>query len=128
MNTPAPAASRLGFAALNFDCADPAALAEFWGAVLGRPVSPGALEGDMAVEATDPASGPRFVFHPDPRPETVTNLVRPILITDYYDEEIERVTGLGAKLLEENRLPTVRIADLADPAGNGFYLVSWKSE
>jgi hypothetical protein len=43
-------ASRLIFAALNFDCADPAALANFWGNALGRPVSPGAVAGDMAVD------------------------------------------------------------------------------
>jgi hypothetical protein len=46
------------FAALNFDCADPVALADFWGKVLGRPVSLGALAGDVAVDATDPASRP----------------------------------------------------------------------
>ena len=48
----------LTFAALNIDCADPAALADFWGKALGRPASPGAVAGDMAVDATDPASGP----------------------------------------------------------------------
>jgi predicted enzyme related to lactoylglutathione lyase len=128
MNTSASAPVRLGFAALNFDCDDPAALAEFWGKVLGRPVKPGAVAGDMAVEAADPASGPRLIFHPAPQPEAVTNLLRPILITDYHDEEVERVTGLGAKLLDEARPPAVRIATLADPAGNDFYLVTWKSE
>src|SRR5262245_40337934 len=55
MNATAPAVS-LAFAALNIDCADPPALAHFWGKVLGRPVSPGAVAGDMAVDATDPAS------------------------------------------------------------------------
>jgi Glyoxalase-like domain len=47
----------LSFAALSIDCADPAVLADFWGKALGRPVSPGAVAGDMAVDATDPASG-----------------------------------------------------------------------
>ena len=31
----------LSFAALTIDSADPAALADFWGKALGRPVSPG---------------------------------------------------------------------------------------
>ena len=53
----------LSFAALNIDCADPAALADFWGKILGRPASPGAVAGDMAIDA-DPASGPRMIFHP----------------------------------------------------------------
>ena len=35
----------LSFAALTIDSADPAALADFWGKALGRPVSPGAVAG-----------------------------------------------------------------------------------
>ena len=57
MNATAPAIS-LGFAALNIDCADPAALADFWGKALGRPVSPGAVAGDTAVDATGPTAAP----------------------------------------------------------------------
>src|ERR1700761_2981305 len=107
MNAPAPAAS-LDFAALNIDCADAAALAEFWGKVLGRPVSPGAVAGDMALDATDPASGPRMIFHPVPQPETVRNMLRPVLLTERYDSDIERLTRLGAKQLNETKLPEVR--------------------
>jgi hypothetical protein len=58
----------LSFAALTIDSADPAALADFWGKALGRPVSPGAVAGDVAVDATDPESGPRMIFHPVPEP------------------------------------------------------------
>jgi hypothetical protein len=126
MNTTAPAVS-LGFAALNFDCADPAALADFWGKVLGRPVSPGAVAGDMAVDATDPASGPRLIFHPATAPETGKNTLRPILLTDHYDREIERLTGLGARALNETKLPAARYTTFVDPAGNDFDLVTWQS-
>jgi Glyoxalase-like domain len=127
MNAPAPPVT-LGFAALNFDCADPAALAEFWGKALGRPVSPGAVAGDMAVDVTDPASGPRLIFHPAPEPESVQNKLRPILITDQHDEETDRLTGLGAKRLDEIKLPGLRHSVFADPEGNDFDLVTWKSE
>jgi len=48
----------LSFAALTIDCADPAALADFWGKALGRPVSPGAVAGDTAIDVTGPDSGP----------------------------------------------------------------------
>ena len=41
----------LSFAALTIDASDPAALADFWGKALGRPVSPGAVAGDTAVDA-----------------------------------------------------------------------------
>jgi predicted enzyme related to lactoylglutathione lyase len=118
----------VSFAALNIDCADPAALADFWGNALGRPVSPGAVAGDMAVDATDPASGPRLIFHPVPEPETVTNRLRPILLTDHHDEETERLTGLGAKPLNETKLPAVRQTTFADPEGNEFDLVTWQPE
>jgi Glyoxalase-like domain len=118
----------LSFAALSIDCADPAVLADFWGKALGRPVSPGAVAGDMAVDATDPASGPRLLFHPVPEPETVKNRLRPVLLTDHYDEEAERLTGLGARPLNEIKLPAVRWTTFADPEGNEFDLVTWQPE
>jgi predicted enzyme related to lactoylglutathione lyase len=118
----------LSFAALSIDCADPSALADFWGKALGRPVSPGAVAGDMAVDATDPASGPRLILHPVPEPKTVKNRLRPILLTDHHDEETERLTGLGAKPLNETKLPAVRQTTFADPEGNEFDLVTWRPE
>lgn len=127
MNAPAPALS-LDFAALNIDCADPAALAEFWGKALGRPVSPGAVAGDMAVDATDPAKGPRLIFHGVSEPEAVKNRLRPVLLTEHHDEETERLTGLGAKPLNEIKLPALRHSTFADPEGNDFDLVTWQSE
>jgi len=116
----------LSFAALNIDCADPAALADFWGKALGRPVSPGAVAGDMAVDATDPANGPRLIFHPAPVPEPVKNRLRPILLTDHHQEETERLTGLGARTVSETSLPPVRLTAFADPEGNEFDLVTWQ--
>ena len=127
MNATAPAVS-LGFAALNIDCADPAALADFWGKALGRPVSPGAVAGDMAVDATDPASGPRLIFHAVPEPETARNRLRPVLLTEHHDEETRRLTGLGAKPLNEVKLPALRHSTFADPEGNEFDLVTWQPE
>ncbi len=89
------ATASLSVAALTIDCADPAALAGFWGKALGRPVSPGA------------------------------------------DEEIERLTGLGARPLKETKLPAVRLGlatytvrqtTFADPEGNEFDLVIWQQQ
>jgi predicted enzyme related to lactoylglutathione lyase len=124
------ATSRLSFAALNFDCADPAALANFWGNALGRPVSPGAVAGDMAVDATDPASGPRLVFHPAAGvSETIKSGIRPILFTDNHDEETQRLTRLGATVVApRTQAPGVRLTSFADPEGNGFDLVTFQSE
>jgi hypothetical protein len=121
----------LGVAALTIDCADPAALADFWGKALGRPVSPGAVAGDTSVDATGPENGPRMLLHNVPEPKGM----HLVLITDRYDEEIGRLTGLGARPLNEIKLPpealppgvaAVRQTTFADPEGNEFDLVTWQ--
>jgi predicted enzyme related to lactoylglutathione lyase len=118
----------LSVAALTIDCADPAALADFWGKALGRPVSPGAVAGDTAVDAIDPANGPRMLLHNATEPKTAKNSLHLVLVSDHYDEEIERVTGLGARPLNETKLPAVRWTTFADPEGNEFDLVTWQPE
>jgi len=123
------------FAAFTIDSADPAALADFWGKALGRPVSPGAVAGDMAVDETGPESGPRIILHNPAGPGTAKNSVHPVLVTDRHDEETERLTGLGARSLNEINLPpealpagvaAVRQTTFADPEGNEFDLVTWE--
>ena len=118
----------LSVAALSIDCADSPAVADFWGKALGRPVSPRAVAGDTAVDATDPANGPRMLFHNVPEPKTVKNRIQLALVTDHYDEEIERLAGLGARPLNETKLPKVRWTTFADPEGNEFDLVTWQPE
>jgi hypothetical protein len=127
----------LSVAALTIDCADPAALANFWGKALGRPVSPGAVAGDTAVDATSPESGPRMILHNPPKPRSAKNSIHLVLITDHYDEEIERLTSLGARPLGEIKLPAVRAGaatfsvsqtTFADPEGNEFELVMWQQQ
>jgi hypothetical protein len=129
--------SSLSFAALTIDSADPVGLADFWGKALGRPVSPGAVAGDTSVDATGPESGPRMILHNPPEGRTAKNSVGLVLITDQYDEEIERLTGLGAKPLNEIKLPAVRAGSVtfsvsqttfADPEGNAFDLVMWQQQ
>jgi hypothetical protein len=123
----------LSVAALTIDSADPAALADFWGKALGRPVSPGAVAGDTAVDATGSESGPRMLLRHVPEPKGM----HLVLITDRYDEEIERLTGLGARQLNEVELPAVRSGlityavrqtTFADPEGNEFDLVIWQQQ
>jgi len=121
----------LSFAALTIDSADPAALADFWGKALGRPVSPGAVAGDTAVDATGPDSGPRMMLHHPPGPGTAKNSVHPVLVTDHHDDETERLTALGARPLNEIKPPgvaAVRQTTFADPEGNEFDLVTWQPE
>ena len=101
------------------------------GQALGRPVSAGAVAGDTAVNATGPDSGPRMILHSVPAPKGI----HLVLITDHYDDEIERLTGLGARPVNEIKLPAVRTGGVtfsvsqttfADPEGNEFDLVMWQ--
>ena len=117
----------LNFAALSIDCADPAALADFWGKALGRPVSPGAVPGDMAVDATDPDSGPRMLFHAALEPETARNRLRPVLLTDIRRGD-RRLTGLAPGRSTRPSSPAVRWTTFADPEGNEFDLVTWQPQ
>jgi Glyoxalase-like domain len=127
----------LSFAALTIDSADPAALADFWGKALGRPVGPGAVAGDTAVDAAGPEDGPRMILHNPPGPGTGKNSIHLVLVTDHYEEEIERLTGLGARPLSEINVPAaalppgvaaVRQTTFADPEGNEFELVMWQQQ
>ena len=127
----------LSFAALTIDAADPAALADFWGKAPGRPVNPGAVAGDTAVDATGPEAGPRMILHHPAAPGTAKHRLHPVLVTDRHAEEIERLTALGARPLHEIKLPpaalppgvaAVRQTTFADPEGNEFELVTWQPE
>ena len=114
----------LTVAALSIDCADPVALADFWAQVLGRPVNPGATPEYAAIDATDPASGPKMTFHKDPEPQPVKNRLRLALRTDRFEAESLRLVGLGATSLGDYEKPSLRWTTFADPAGNGFDLVT----
>ena len=97
----------LFFAAVNIGCADPAGLADFWGKVLGREVTPGVTA---------------------PEAERVIGGFVPTLQTEHHDEETKRLTDLGAKLVNEDYLPPIRLTVFADPEGNRFQLATFKPE
>jgi len=127
MNAPAPAVS-LSVFAVSIDCADPVTLADFWGKVLGRPVSPGETGENAQVDATGPESGPRLFFQRVPEPKAVKNRLHLDLLTEDYDRETERLTSLGARPVNEIKLPGVRWTTFADPEGNEFDLLTFQSE
>lgn len=119
----------LFFASVNIGCADPAGLADFWGKVLGRPATPGVTAPEvMTVGTTDPESRPQMVFHPAPEAERVIGGFVPTLLTEHHDEETNRLTGLGAKLVDEAYLPPIRLTVFTDPEGNRFQLATFKPE
>ena len=65
-------------------------------------------------------------LHPLPEPGAAKNRLRLVLATDRYDEEVKRLSSLGAIPLNETRLPEVRWTRFADPEGNDFDLVTWQ--
>jgi hypothetical protein len=78
-----------------------------------------------------------MILHNPPEPGTAKNSVHLVLITDYYDEEIERLTGLGARPVSPIKLPAIRAGAVtfsvsqttfADPEGNEFDLVRWHQQ
>jgi hypothetical protein len=96
--------------------------------VLGRPVSPGPTLENVVVDATDPASGPRLFFNAVPEPKAVKNRLHLDLVTEDYDTETERLTGLGARPLNEIKFPAARRTTFADPEGNEFDLLTFQSQ
>jgi hypothetical protein len=103
---------------LAIDCADAATLADFWAKALGRTVNPGASTEYAAIEAIDPASGPRLTFHEVPEPKTVKNRLHLDLVSDRFQHETDRLVSLGASPVRDFTKPTARWTTFADPEGN----------
>ena len=120
-----------------FDCARPAGLARFWAAVLdGYEVAPydddelarlGSLgiidvEDDPTVLVQRTAGeGPRLWFQLVPEPKRVKNRVHLDLRSDDVDAEVDRVLGLGARVLVDQ--PNDDLIVLQDPERNEFCLL-----
>ena len=107
---------------ITFDCADPRALARFWGQVTGWPVieepQPGYEESAVGMAGE---GRPRLYFVRVPETKIIKNRVHlDIMPADRtQDEEITRLTGLGARIVSDRR-PEFGWVLLADPEGNEF--------
>jgi hypothetical protein len=132
------------------DCADPARLAEFWGEAIGyviQPPPPGfdswpaflqsvgvpESEWTSASAVVDPDGvGPRFFFQRVPEPKAVKNRLHldlnitegPGTPLDPRKEklagEVERLTKLGASMVEEHGQRNEYWLVMRDPEGNEF--------
>jgi hypothetical protein len=101
---------------LTFDCADALAVARFWAAALGADVDEDSTPERAYVEA--PAwGGPNLWFRGTRGPKTAPNRLhldlRPLTT---MDEEVARLSGLGATVVERFDAITV----MHDPEGNEF--------
>ncbi|MFF4170376.1 VOC family protein [Streptomyces sp. NPDC001744] len=114
---------------VTFDCADPYALASFWAEVLGAEVSDEDAPGDDEVLVESPGAGLLFIRVPEPK--AVKNRVHlDVQPQDRTrDEEVERLLGLGAALLDDRRNPDgTGWATLGDPEGNEFCVERSRAE
>lgn len=110
--------------AISFDCADAAKLADFWAAAFGREVAPGASAESARIPIGEP-SGLLLMFHQVPESKVVKNRVHLDLSTADAAADTERLTGLGASVLNVYEAEGKhRWTTFADPEGNEFDLVS----
>jgi hypothetical protein len=116
------------FTELAIDCADPNGLARFWCSVLDYEVQ----DEDDGIVAIGSPMVPEGKNHPGPVPPTLTfahvpegKTIKNRLHIDVnptdreQDEEIVRLIGLGATVVNDNR-PEFGWVTLADPEGNEF--------
>ena len=111
------------FTELIVDAADPAALAEFWKAVLGWKDT-GAYGGNV-VEIADPGgTRPTMVFVLVSDPKTVKNRLHIDLnpVAAAQHEEVQRLFALGASPADVGQGDQDWVV-LADPEGNEFCLL-----
>jgi hypothetical protein len=107
--------------ALTFDCADAAALGEFWAQALGRELDPGAGKEFASIGLQ--VSGrpePHWLFAQVPEGKSAKNRVHPDLISADLEVEVERLVGLGATWKADVKLGDLRWTTLLDPEGNEF--------
>lgn len=112
---------------ITFDCAEPSALARFWGQVTGLPVI-----GEPQPGYPDSAVGdsrPRLYFIKVPEEKITKNRVHlDVMPSDRtQDEEIARLIRLGAAIVSDRR-PDVGWVIMADPEGNEFCVEMSRAE
>ncbi|KOX21864.1 glyoxalase [Streptomyces sp. NRRL F-6491] len=114
---------------VTIDCADAYSLASFWAQALDTKLSDDDRPGDE--EALVESPGIALLFVQVPEPKAVKNRVHLDLQPQdrTRDEEVERLVGLGATLLDDRRNPDgTGWATLADPEGNEFCVERSRAE
>lgn len=104
---------------VTFDADDPPALARFWGGVFEtESESPSPY-----VAFVKPIGGQQLMFIKVPETKSAKNRCHLDLHADSEDAvdgEVERLTGLGASLVDHHREYGVYWATFRDPEGNEF--------
>jgi predicted enzyme related to lactoylglutathione lyase len=101
---------------VTFDAADALRLATFWAAAFGSDVDEESTSDKAFVEAAG-WGGPNIWFARVPEGKTAKNRMHfDLRAPGTVAEEVARLSGLGATVLEEHASHTV----MADPEGNEF--------
>ena len=113
------------FFGVAIDCADAAAVANFWAEALGREIADHPTR-EHAVVLVDDAGvhGPRLAFHQVPEPKTVKNRVHLDFVTTEFDAESDRLVSLGAEKVREVEQGDARWTTFRDIEGNEFDLIA----
>jgi hypothetical protein len=106
---------------ITFSSLDPYELALFWSKVTGSPIADDDFPSDPEASVLLP-NGPILLFVTVPDKKSTRNRVHLDLQPDTTrDEEVERLIGIGAALVDDQRRPDGRgWVVLADPEGNEF--------
>jgi len=111
-------------AAVTFDCSNALALAEFWSAVLDRPLDTNGPEPSPFFARLVPGegdhAGPSMMFIQVPEPKAAKNRTHLDLGTDNREAEVKRLLDLGASRIHDKDEWGVQWTTLADPEGNEF--------
>jgi len=104
---------------VTFDCADPRGLAHFWAEVTGYQFV--ADEDDFAALAAPDERGVRgILFWRVPEPKTEKSRMHIDLATKNPKDEISRLVGLGATMVEFREGNGSSWTVMLDPEGNEF--------
>jgi hypothetical protein len=109
----------LSIAAVTFDSRDAAALAEFWSALLERPVDPDP-SAEFASIGMEGSSTPALCFVAVPDRNPGKNVVHLDLAAKDWAAQVDRAIDLGAKRVGDFDESGFVWTTLADPEGNLF--------
>ena len=103
---------------MTFDVRDAVAQANFWSAVVERPVDEGAVEQFARIQGDE--ANPNLLFIHVPEVRTGKNRVHVDLDAPNLDAARERLEGLGAEFVHEKDEYGLRWFTFRDPEGNEF--------
>ncbi len=98
---------------ITFDSGDPQLVARFWSEVVERPVAPWSNDDMAMIEGS-----PNLLFIKVPEGKVAKNRVHIDVHTDSMNGVRERIEGLGATFVHEQREHGVHWLTFQDPEGN----------